>query len=71
MTMKIRISFTVNLDPDAWALDQGLDPKDKPAIREDLQNYVEGYVQEWLADRGMLHQEIYSQGTQTREGGSI
>jgi hypothetical protein len=31
--------MTVDVDPEAWAEEYGLDPSDKTAIRQDVQNY--------------------------------
>jgi hypothetical protein len=38
--MKVRVNMTVEIDPEVWAIEYGLDPNDKKAIREDVKNYI-------------------------------
>ncbi|MGP4013691.1 hypothetical protein [Streptomyces sp. 4N124] len=35
--MKVRITITVNVDADAWALEYGIDP---PEVRADVKEYL-------------------------------
>jgi hypothetical protein len=48
--MKIRISFTVDIDPEVWALEYGLDPSE---VRADVQTYIAESVRGELDSRGM------------------
>lgn len=41
--LRVRIAFTVEIDPDAWQLNYGTAPKD---VRKDVQNYAENVVYE-------------------------
>jgi hypothetical protein len=43
--MRVRISFTVEIDPDAWASEYGIDRED---VRRDVHTYVEGSVRALL-----------------------
>lgn len=49
--MKVRISFSVDIDPEAWILNYGCDPKD---VREDVKSYVAYGVQDQLESIGVL-----------------
>jgi hypothetical protein len=49
--MNIRISTTVNIDPAAWAADNGLDPAD---VRADVQAHAAHVIHEWLASLGVV-----------------
>ena len=48
--MKIKINVTVEVDPEAWALDFGLDytvpVERKRLVREDVQSYFDSFCQE-------------------------
>lgn len=37
--MKVRVSFTVDIDPDSWTLNYGIEGA--KAIREDAKNFAE------------------------------
>jgi len=37
--MKVKVSFTVDIDPQAWEENYGVGP-DRAAIREDVRTYV-------------------------------
>jgi hypothetical protein len=50
--MKVRISFTIDIDADAWAAEYGIDPKD---VRKDVQSYVGSEAWSWLRDRGLAN----------------
>lgn len=52
--MKVRVVLTLDVDCEAWALDYGMDPKDKAAIREDVRQSVEQDVLGHFADLGHL-----------------
>lgn len=49
--MKVRINFTIDVDPEAWSLNYGV-PRE--AMREDAQAYVENLVTEHMRDLGLL-----------------
>jgi hypothetical protein len=48
--MKVRISFTVDIDPDAWLLEYG---DSGIGVRADVQTYVAQSVLADFADRGL------------------
>lgn len=52
--MKVRIVLTLNIDPEAWATEYGLE---KSEVRDDVRLWVQGEVMEGLNDRGMLLKE--------------
>ena len=49
--MKIRVSFTVDLDARGWAAEYGLDASE---VREDFQRYVADGITGELDSRGLL-----------------
>ena len=51
--MKIRISFTVDIDPEVWALEYGLD---RSEVRADVQTYIAESVRQDLASRELTTQ---------------
>lgn len=50
-TVKIRVSFTVDIDPEAWATEYGVAPED---VRTDVQSYLGQNAHTQLADLGLL-----------------
>ena len=51
--MKVKVSFTVEIDADAWVANYGTEPK--PAkIRDDVKIYCEGAVIDQLEAVGVL-----------------
>jgi hypothetical protein len=46
--MKIRVTLTIEVDPEAWTLAYGTEPED---LREDVKTYVLGTVAECAAAR--------------------
>lgn len=48
--MKIRVSFTIDIDKVAWQNDYAA----PVSVREDVQTYTETMVKEWLRDQGYL-----------------
>jgi hypothetical protein len=42
--MRVRMSFTFEVDEKAWCEDFGMDPKDKQAIRDDVLSYVSEHL---------------------------
>ena len=48
--MKIRISFTLDIDPDAWALEYGIA---KSEVREDVQTYISESTHSEMSGRGL------------------
>ena len=51
--MRVKITLTVNIDPDAWDLNYGTGTSAK-AIREDVQTYIETTVRGQLEHVGLL-----------------
>jgi hypothetical protein len=51
--VKVRVTFTVDVDPEAWSLNYGTgtDPAD---VREDVRRYVENGAVEQLREVGVL-----------------
>lgn len=49
--MKVRVSFVVDIDPDAWVQSYGVD---RTEVREDVKRYVENGARDHLSDLGML-----------------
>lgn len=49
--MKVRISFTLDIDPEMWALSYGTGPKE---IRQDVKNYAYHIVQQQFDSTGLL-----------------
>ena len=47
--MKIRIVQTVDVDPEAWALDFGIEQK---GVREDVKTYFAGWMQQQVEALG-------------------
>lgn len=48
--MKVRIAFTVDIDPEAWVLEYGTDPS---GVREDVQGWATHMVRSAMEDRGV------------------
>lgn len=55
--MMIRISLTVDVDPDAWATEYGLDSTSREAIRTDVREHVQSSVRDHLSALGLLSNE--------------
>ena len=53
--MKARFAITVNIDPEAWTANYGVEGA--AAIREDVQRYLSNMVLETLASVGVLTEE--------------
>jgi len=53
--VKIRCSFTVDVDPDAWALEYGTSA-DRRAVREDVQSHAEHSFYAHLEQLGLIAQ---------------
>lgn len=51
--MKISINFTLDVDPEAWAVDYGIEGG-APAVRADVKTYVQNTVHDHLQGLGML-----------------
>jgi hypothetical protein len=49
-TMKIKIVQTVEIDPEAWAKEFGID---QSAVREDVQSYFRGWCQQQVEILGL------------------
>ncbi|MCA2247567.1 hypothetical protein JF729_07120 [Mycobacterium intracellulare] len=49
--MKVRVSFTINVDPDAWMQEYGADRSD---IRHDVQRHLEHDARAQLNSLGLL-----------------
>jgi hypothetical protein len=54
--MKVRVSFTVDIDPEAWDANYGTGREAK-AIRADVQTYIENGVKDQLRELGLLTEE--------------
>ena len=50
--MKVRISLTVDIDPDAWTMNYGVEGAE--AIRKDVREYVTHGVYDGLSVTGVL-----------------
>ena len=48
--MKVKISFTVDINEEAWATEYGIDLAD---VRKDVQSYVGSEAWAGLRDRGL------------------
>ena len=46
--MKVRISLTVDIDPEAWERNYGLDARETAAMREDVRAYCIDTIREQL-----------------------
>ena len=57
MTVKIRVSVEVDIDPQAWATEYGFDPSQKIAICDDVKAYVREAVHQHLEGAGMLAEQ--------------
>lgn len=51
--MKVKVSFTVDVDPDAWDLNFGTGT-DAATVRDDARRYVENGAVDQLRDLGLL-----------------
>lgn len=49
--MKVRIELTVDVDPEAWALNYGCD---RSEVREDVQSYAKAAVLDQMEAVGVL-----------------
>lgn len=54
--MKVRITLTVDIDPEAWDMNYGTGT-DPAAVRADVKTYVEGTVHEQLRQVDVLTAE--------------
>lgn len=52
--MKVRVTFTVDIDLDAWEENYGVSASDKAALRQDVQTYVRNGALDQLALVGVL-----------------
>lgn len=53
--MKVRISFTLDIDPEAWMEEFGTEPTmSRSEVRQDVVNFVRSDIVEGLHDRGVL-----------------
>ena len=50
--MKVKISFTIDINADSWAAEFGIDKAD---VRKDVQSYVGSEAWANLRDRGLAH----------------
>lgn len=53
--MKVHVSFTVDIDPDAWQRDFGVTSPSE--VRQDVRIYVENGARDHLRELGLLHEE--------------
>jgi hypothetical protein len=51
--MKVRIAFTVNIDPDAWREGRGLPEDSLTKIRRDVQAWAQSEIVLTLVDEGV------------------
>jgi hypothetical protein len=51
--MTIKIETTIDVDPDAWAAEFGLEGVTRQEIKQDIQTYFAGTVQEQLDVLGL------------------
>jgi hypothetical protein len=49
--MKVRVSFTVDINADAWATEYGIEPS---GVRDDVKQYVEFMAEGHLERLGLL-----------------
>lgn len=52
--MKVRLTMTVEVDPEAWATEYGIDLKE---VRKDVQGYFSSYAQEHINGLGLQPKE--------------
>lgn len=52
--MKVAVAFTVDIDPEAWEANYGIDANDRSALRLDVRRYVENGVADHLRELGLL-----------------
>lgn len=50
--MRVRVTFTIDIDPDAWASNYGIEGAN--AIREDVQEYSRVAVMDLFNSNGLL-----------------
>ena len=55
--MKIKIQFTINVDPEAWANEYGIDLDD---VREDVKRYIENHSREQVEFLGLAEEITHS-----------
>ena len=53
--MKVKVSFTLDIDSKAWQAEYGIDPAD---VRADVQQYIENSVVAHLSDAGLIPLDI-------------
>ena len=46
MTTKVRFTATIEIDPQAWAVEYGMDPKGVRAIQEDVRDAIINAIQQ-------------------------
>lgn len=46
MRIKVRLTVTVEIDPQAWADEYGMDAKAVPAIQEDVRDHIVNAIQQ-------------------------
>jgi hypothetical protein len=56
--MKIRVQFSIDIDPEAWSATYGTDTNDK-AIREDVRIYIENGARDQLRELGLLTDDLH------------
>lgn len=54
--MKVRVTMTVDIDPEAWDLNYGTGT-DAAAVREDVRTYIENGARDQLETVGVLRIE--------------
>jgi hypothetical protein len=50
--MKVRIVLTVDVDPEAWANEYGVD---RSEVREDVKRYVGTSMHDWASSRDLIN----------------
>lgn len=43
--MKVRVTLSLDIDPESWSLAYGTNPRDLAALREDVRSYVLNDIQ--------------------------
>lgn len=52
--IKVRVAVTVEIDPEAWGIEYGMEGATAAEIRADVKRYAEDMVSQQLASLGML-----------------
>lgn len=52
--MKVKVSFTLDVDVQAWAAEYGIDPAE---VRADVRNHTEQGVRDQLGGLGLLNED--------------